>query len=201
MPSFQYEIADGIARITLNRPEAFNALTFEMYRELTDTFAALQSERTVRAVLITGSGKAFCSGGDVREIIGPLLTASPEDLLKFTRMTCELIWNMRMLEKPVVCALNGIAAGAGAMIALASDFRIASESARIAFLFVKVGLSGADMGACYLLPKIVGIAKATELLMLGEFISADEAFRIGLYNAVTSADRLQSSAMELGAKL
>ena len=126
--SFFYESNEGIARLTLDRPEAYNALTFEVYRELTDAFAALEHEQDVRAVVITGRGKAFCSGGDVREIIGPLLKASETELLKFTRMTCNLIWNMRTLTKPIIASLNGVTAGAGAMIALASDFRIASET-------------------------------------------------------------------------
>src|SRR5262249_49834978 len=182
--SFFYDSNDGIAHLTLDRPEAYNALTFEVYRELTDAFATLEHEPDVRAVVITGRGKAFCSGGDVKEIIGPLLKASEPELLKFTRMTCNLIWNMRALSKPIIASLNGITAGAGAMIALASDFRIASETARIAFLFVKVGLSGADMGACYLLPRLVGLGKATELLMMGDFITADEALHAGLYNQV-----------------
>lgn len=188
--SFFYDSNDGIAHLTLDRPEAYNALTFEVYRELTDAFATLEHEPDVRAVVITGRGKAFCSGGDVKEIIGPLLKASEPELLKFTRMTCNLIWNMRALSKPIIASLNGITAGAGAMIALASDFRIASETARIAFLFVKVGLSGADMGACYLLPRLVGLGKATELLMMGDFITADEALHAGLYNQVVPAGEL-----------
>lgn len=183
--SFIYEKTEtGIVTITLNRPERLNALTFEVYRELTDTFAALRNDESVRVVVITGAGKAFCSGGDVKDIIGELFARDVEGLLEFTRMTCELVRNIRLLPKPVIASLNGTTAGAGACIALASDIRIATEDARIAFLFVKVGLSGADMGAAYLLPRVIGIAKATELLYTGDFISAREAERIGLYNQV-----------------
>lgn len=183
--TFIYEqTATGIATITLNRPERLNALTFEVYRELTDTFRALRDENDVRVVVITGTGRAFCSGGDVKDIIGELFSRDVEGLLEFTRMTCELVRNIRLLPKPVIASLNGTTAGAGACIALASDIRIATADARIAFLFVKVGLSGADMGAAYLLPRVVGLAKATELLYTGDFISAEEAERIGLYNQV-----------------
>lgn len=174
----------GIATITLNRPERLNALTFDVYRELTDTFAALQDDKNVRVVVITGAGRAFCSGGDVKDIIGELFARDMEGLLEFTRMTCELVRNIRVLQKPVIASLNGTTAGAGACIALASDIRIATEDARIAFLFTKVGLSGADMGAAYLLPRVVGLSKATELLFTGDFISAQEAERIGLYNQI-----------------
>src|SRR5215216_2937316 len=148
--SFLYEERAGVAWVTLNRPERLNALTFEVYRELTDAFAALQHDTEVRAVVVTGEGRAFCSGGDVRDIIGELFSRDAEGLLEFTRMTCELVRNIRKLPKPVVAALNGTTAGAGACIALASDFRIASAEAKIAFLFVRVGLSGADMGAAFL---------------------------------------------------
>ena len=183
--SFIYEQTEsGIATITLNRPERLNALTFEVYRELTDTFAELRDEKNVRVVVITGAGRAFCSGGDVKDIIGELFSTDVEGLLEFTRMTCELVRNIRLLPKPVIASLNGTTAGAGACIALGSDIRIATADARIAFLFVKVGLSGADMGAAYLLPRVVGLAKATELLYTGDFISAEEAERIGLYNQV-----------------
>ena len=195
--SFLYEQTDsGVATITLNRPERLNALTFEVYRELTDTFAGLKDEPDVRAVVITGAGRAFCSGGDVLDIIGKLFSRDMEGLLEFTRMTCELIANIRALPKPVIASLNGTTAGAGACIALASDIRIASEEAKIAFLFVKVGLSGADMGAAYLLPRLVGLAKATELLYTGDFISAAEAERIGLYNRVVPGDQLDMTTRE-----
>ena len=174
--SFFYEQDQlGIATITLNRPERLNALTFEVYRELIDAFAALREEREVRVVVITGTGKAFCSGGDVHDIIGELFSRNMEGLLEFTRMTCELVQNIRALPKPVIASLNGTTAGAGACIALAADLRIASEEARIAFLFVKVGLAGTDMAASYLLPRVVGLSKATEMLYTGDFVSAAEA--------------------------
>ena len=199
--SFLYEERDHVGWITLNRPERLNALTFEVYRELTYVFAALRSEREVRAVVITGAGRAFCSGGDVHDIIGELFKRDMPGLLEFTRMTCELIRNIRALPKPVIASLNGTTAGAGACIALASDIRIASPSAKIAFLFVRVGLSGADMGAAYLLPRIVGLAKATEMLYTGDFLSAEEAERIGLYNHVVAADKLQEATRELATRL
>lgn len=200
--TFLYEQDErGIATITLNRPERLNALTFEVYRELTDTFAALRDERDVRVVIITGAGRAFCSGGDVHDIIGELFSRSMEGLLEFTRMTCELIRNIRALPKPVIASLNGTTAGAGACIALAADLRIASEDARIAFLFVKVGLAGTDMAASYLLPRVVGVSKATELLYTGDFVTAVEAERIGLYNRVVPADDLVSATREFAETL
>jgi enoyl-CoA hydratase/carnithine racemase len=200
--SFLFETnASGVATITLNRPERLNALTFEVYRELTDTFATLRTEPEVRAVVITGAGRAFCSGGDVHDIIGELFKRDMEGLLAFTRMTCELVANIRALHKPVIASLNGTTAGAGACSALASDNRIAAEEAKIAFLFVKVGLSGADMGAAYLLPRVVGLAKATELLYTGDFISAAEAERIGLYNRVVPASQLTATTQELAERL
>jgi enoyl-CoA hydratase/carnithine racemase len=200
--SFLYKVDDnGVATITLNRPERLNALTFEVYRELTDTFASLRNEKQVRVVVITGSGRAFCSGGDVKDIIGELFSRNMEGLLDFTRMTCELIQNMRRLPQPIIAKLNGTTAGAGACIAMASDIRIASEEAKIAFLFVKVGLSGADMGAAYLLPKIVGLAKATELLYTGDFISAHEAERIGFYNRVVPGAELNSATEDFARRL
>ena len=199
--SFQYEERGGVARITLDRPERLNALTFEVYRELTDTFAALQTEDEVRAVVITGAGRAFCSGGDVRDIIGELQGRDARGLLEFTRQTCELVRNMRALRNPVIAFLNGTTAGAGACIALASDLRIASAEARIAFLFVKVGLSGADMGAAHLLPRLVGLAKATELLYTGDFITAEEALSLGLYNRVVPAEALEAETRSLAERL
>lgn len=200
--TFLYEQdIQGIATITLNRPERLNALTFAVYRELTDTFAALREERDVRVVVITGAGRAFCSGGDVHDIIGELFSRDMEGLLEFTRMTCELIRNMRALPKPVIASLNGTTAGAGACIALASDLRIASEDARIAFLFVKVGLAGTDMAASYLLPRIVGLSKATEMLYTGDFVNAVEAERIGLYNRVVPAGELQRATRDFAERL
>src|SRR5215210_6142548 len=200
--SFLYDERDGVATITLNRPERLNALTFEVYRELTDTFVALRGEDGVRAVVLTGAGeRAFCSGGDVHDIIGELFARDMQGLLEFTRMTCELVRNIRALPKPVIASLNGTTAGAGACIALASDIRIASPAARIAFLFVRVGLSGADMGAAYLLPRVVGLAKATELLYTGDFLSAEDAERCGLYNGVVPANELADVTRELAERL
>jgi len=200
--SFLYEQTDtGIGTITLNRPERLNALTFEVYRELTDTFASLRDDKDVRVVVITGSGRAFCSGGDVHDIIGELFERNIEGLLEFTRLTCALVRNMRALPKPIISSLNGTTAGAGACIALASDIRLANEEAKIAFLFVKVGLSGADMGAAFLLPRVVGLSKATELLYTGDFISAAEAERIGLYNRVVPVDQLAATTRELAERL
>jgi enoyl-CoA hydratase/carnithine racemase len=200
--TFLYEHdTQGIATITLNRPERLNALTFEVYRELTDTFAALRDERDVRVVVITGAGRAFCSGGDVHDIIGELFQRDMQGLLEFTRLTCKLIRNMRALPKPVIASLNGTTAGAGACIALASDLRIASETARIAFLFVKVGLAGTDMAASYLLPRIVGLSKATEMLYTGDFVDAAEAERIGLYNRVVPADELDELTRDFAERL
>ena len=188
--SFRYRESGTVVTLTLDRPEALNALTFDVYRELTDTFRGLASRPDVRAVVLTGTGRAFCTGGDVREIIGELLHRDAEGLLEFTRLTCDLVRAMRSAPQPVVASLNGTAAGAGAILAIASDLRIAADTARIAFLFVKVGLSGADMGAAHLLPRLVGLGRATELLMTGQFVGAEEALRIGLYNRVVPAERL-----------
>jgi len=199
--SFLYEQRDGIATITLNRPERLNAITFEVYHELTDFFAKLCDEKDVRVVVITGAGRAFCSGGDVIDIIGELQGRDAEGLLEFTRLTCDLIRNMRALPKPIIASLNGTTAGAGACIALASDIRIAAEEAKIAFIFVKVGLAGTDMGATYLLPRVVGLAKATELLLTGDFNEAGEAERIGLYNRVVPRSQLERVTQEFAAKL
>jgi enoyl-CoA hydratase/carnithine racemase len=194
--SFQYEHdrETGIVKITLDRPRRLNALTFEVYEELRDTFLALAEETDVQSVVITGAGQAFCSGGDVEEIIGQLIGRSEDELYRFTRLTCDLVLSIRRCPYPVIAALNGSVAGAGAVIAIACDIRIASENARIAFLFTKVGLSGADMGAAWLLPRIVGLGKATELLVTGDFIDADEALRIGLYNRVVSPGLLFNEA-------
>jgi enoyl-CoA hydratase/carnithine racemase len=201
--SFLYteDVESRVATITLNRPERLNALTFEVYAELRDTFREIDREPEVRAVVLTGAGRGFCSGGDVEEIIGALLDRSPEELHRFTRMTCDLVLAIRRCRLPVVAALNGTVAGAGAVIAAACDFRIAAPSAKIAFLFTKVGLSGADMGAAWLLPRLVGLSRATELLMTGEFIDAETAHRIGLYHRVVPQDDLQREALDLAAKL
>ncbi len=200
--TFRYdEDANGVATIRLDRPERLNALTFASYRELADTFRALQQRATVRCVVLTGSGRAFCSGGDALDIIQPLLAMKAEELLRFTRLTGELILNMRQLRTPIVAALNGTTCGAGAVMALAADFRIAATTAKIAFLFTKVGLAGADMGAAFLLPRLVGTGHATSLLMRGHFLAAEEALKIGLYHEVVAADALTARAQELAAEL
>src|SRR5437870_7271756 len=201
--SFLYAVnpATAVATITLNRPERLNALTFEVYAELRDTFRALDSEPGVRAIVLTGAGRGFCSGGDVEDIIGALFSRDARGLREFTRMTCDVILNMRRCRRPIVAALNGTVAGAGAVIAAACDFRIAAESAKIAFLFVRVGLSGADMGATWLLPRIVGLGHATELLMTGDFIDARRAHAIGLYHRVVAQDRVLTEATALAEKL
>jgi enoyl-CoA hydratase/carnithine racemase len=201
--SFLYALdpTTSVATITLNRPERLNALTFEVYTELRDTFRTLDSEPGVRAIVITGAGRAFCTGGDVENIIGALFSRDAAGLLEFTRLTGDLILSIRQCRRPVVAALNGTVAGAGAVIAAASDIRIAAESAKIAFLFTRVGLAGADMGAAWLLPRIVGMAHASEILMLGDFISAERAAQIGLYNRVVPAERLMAEANEVAARL
>jgi enoyl-CoA hydratase/carnithine racemase len=199
--SFKYSEADGVGVITLSRPERYNALTFDVYAELGAFFKQLATRETCRSIIITGAGKAFCSGGDVEDIIGKLFERDSKGLLDFTRMTVDLIRAMRACPKPIIGALNGTTCGAGAAIALACDFRIASPFAKCAFLFVKVGLSGADMGACFLLPRVVGLTKATELLMLGDFIDAAECERIGLYNEIVQPDELLPRAKELALRL
>jgi len=185
MSSFLYELNanTSVATITLNRPERLNALMFETYKDLRDTFVRLDTEPGVRAIVITGAGRAFCSGGDVEDIIGALLGRDLEALHDFTRLTCDLILAMRRCRQPIVGALNGTVAGAGAVIAAACDIRIAAESAKIAFLFTKVGLSGADMGAAWLLPRLVGAGLAAEILLTGDFVEAKRAYEIGLKRA------------------
>jgi enoyl-CoA hydratase/carnithine racemase len=201
--SFLYAVdeATNVATITLNRPERLNALTFEVYAELRDLFLALDTAEGVRAIVLTGAGRGFCSGGDVEEIIGALFERDFGGLREFTRMTCDLIRNIRNCRKPVIAALNGTAAGAGAVIASACDIRIASETAKIAFLFVRVGLSGADMGASWLLPRLIGLGRATELLMTGEFIDAARAYEIGLYHRVVPVDRVLAEATAYAERL
>ena len=201
--SFLYRLdaAAGVATITLNRPERLNALTFEVYAELRDTFRALDHEPGVRAIVLTGAGRAFCSGGDVEDIIGALFARDATGLREFTRMTCDLILAIRRCRRPVIAALNGTVAGAGAVIAAACDIRIAAESAKVAFLFVRVGLSGADMGAAWLLPCLVGLGTATELLMTGEFIDARRAHEIGLYQRVVPPERVLAEATRVAETL
>ncbi len=203
MTSFLYDLdaKTSVATITLNRPERLNALTFEVYKDLRDTFQRLDTEPGVRAIVITGAGRAFCSGGDVEDIIGALLGRDLTALQEFTRLTCDLILAMRRCRRPIVGALNGTVAGAGAVIAAACDIRVAAESAKIAFLFTKVGLSGADMGAAWLLPRIVGYGHATEMLLTGDFVDAKRAYEIGLYNRVVPQTQVLPEARTIAEKL
>jgi enoyl-CoA hydratase/carnithine racemase len=199
--SFVYENRDGIATIRLNDPDRLNALTFQTYEELEKIMAELALDSRVKVVVLTGTGKGFCSGGSVHDIIGKLVQMKGDELYNFTRMTCNVVKHMRNLKKPIIAAVNGIAAGAGAMLMLASDLRIFSDKARAAFLFVKVGLSGADMGALYLLPRIVGLGRATELVYFGDTIDAQEAHRIGLANRVVPGEKLMEEAYALARRL
>jgi enoyl-CoA hydratase/carnithine racemase len=198
---FELDAETGVAAVTLNRPDRLNALTFEVYQELTDFFVELDTTVGVRSILLTGAGRAFCSGGDVEDIIGALFERDYRGLLDFTRNTGDLILAMLRCRRPIVGALNGTVAGAGAVIAAACDVRIASERAKIAYLFTKVGLSGADMGASWLLPRIVGMGRAMELLMTGDFIDAAEAHRIGLYNRVVADDELEGEGRSWAERL
>jgi len=199
--SFDFAVEEQIATITLNRPETLNSITFEVYAELEKVFAELAHDDSARVVVLTGKGKGFCSGGSVTEIIKPLMGKDIKDKYRFTRMTCNVVLNMRRLRKPIVAAVNGVAAGAGAMLALASDIRVCAKEARFAFLFVKVGLAGTDMGAAWLLPRVVGSGRASELLFTGKSIDAEEAFRIGLANRVVPGEKLLSEAMTTAKRL
>lgn len=200
--TFEFSVdADGVGTLTLARPGRLNALTFESYAELRDFFAHLQDRADVRALVLTGQGRAFCSGGDVEDIIGQLFARDAQGLLAFTRLTGALIHNIRALRKPVIAAVNGVAVGAGAVMALACDLRIASEKARFGFIFPQVGLCGADMGAAWLLPRVVGLGHASELLFTGDIIDAARAERIGLANRVVAPDDLLPTAQALALKL
>ncbi|MFK0295287.1 enoyl-CoA hydratase family protein [Streptomyces sp. NPDC090442] len=192
---------DGVATVTLARPEKLNALTFEAYADLRDLLAELSRERSVRALVLAGEGRGFCSGGDVEEIIGVTLGMDTAQLLDFNRMTGQVVRAIRECPFPVVAAVHGVAAGAGAVLALAADFRIADPSARFAFLFTRVGLSGGDMGAAYLLPRVVGLGHATRVLMLGDPVRAPEAERIGLISELTEEGRADERAAALARRL
>lgn len=199
---FQFDIdGDGIARLTLDRPDTLNSLTFAIYGQLERLFRELRTDDRVKVVVLTGAGKGFCSGGSVEEIIGPLLETDLDGTLEFTRMTGAVVRNMLRLDKPIVAAINGVAAGAGSVLALASDMRLMSDRGRFAFLFTKVGLTGADMGAAWLLPKVIGTGRAMELLMLGDKVPADECLRIGLANRVVPHDELIDETMSLARRL
>lgn len=198
---FLYDVHDGVATITFNRPDVLNALTFDIYSQYRDLMEALRYDDAVKVVVLTGTGRAFCSGGDVYEIIGELFEQDVRGHLDFTRMTGATVYAMRQLDKPIIAALNGLAAGAGAVLALASDLRLAAENASFRFLFTGVGLTGADMGAAYLLPRIVGMGRAMEILLFGDKVTAADAERMGLVNRVTTAEDLLPTAHEWAARL
>jgi enoyl-CoA hydratase/carnithine racemase len=196
---FLWGFADGVGTITLNRPERKNPLTFPSYDELRNTFRALNDTREVNAVVIAGAGGNFCSGGDVHDIIGPLTRMDRAGLLDFTRMTGDLVRAMRACPQPIVAAVDGVCAGAGAIMAMASDLRLSSRDSRTAFLFTRVGLSGADMGACAILPRIIGHGRAADLLFTGRSMSAEEGFAWGFYNRL--CDDVHAEAAELARSL
>lgn len=194
---FLWEFTDGVATVTLNRPERKNPLTFESYAELRDTFRALTDAKEVKTVVIRGEGGNFCSGGDVHEIIGPLTKMDDAGLLEFTTMTGDLVKAIRACPQPIIAAVEGVCAGAGAILAMASDIRFASPSAKAAFLFTRVGLSGADMGACAILPRIIGHGRAAELLFTGRSMSADEGLAWGFWNRVVEDVLAEANALAL----
>ncbi len=198
---FALSVKDGVATVTLNRPERKNPLTFESYAELRDWFLALQKSTDIKAVVLTGAGDNFCSGGDVHEIIGPLTKMTMPELLAFTRMTGALVSAMRACPQPIVAALDGVCAGAGAMMALASDLRLGTPQATVTFLFTRVGLAGADMGACALLPRMIGQGRASELLFTGRAMTATEGHAWGFFNALHDNAALLPAAHKLAAQL
>ncbi len=199
--NFRVEVVDSVAAITLDRPERLNALTFDVYADLRDLFAELPHRDDVAVVTLTGSGRGFCSGGDVDGIIKPLLEADASTRLEFTRMTGAVIENMRRCRQPIVAAINGIAAGAGAVLALAADFRLIVPTASFRFLLTQVGLAGGDMGSAYLLPRVVGLARATEILLFGDAVDAQRACAIGLVNRVVDADALSAETAALAQRI
>ncbi|GJL96524.1 MAG: enoyl-CoA hydratase [Hyphobacterium sp.] len=198
---FLWSFENGVGTVTLNRPEKKNPLTFESYAELRDFFRALVYAPEVKAIILTGSGGNFCSGGDVREIIGPLTEMDMPDLLNFTRMTGDLVKAVRACPQPVIAAVEGVCVGAGAILAMASDLRIATPDAKTAFLFNRVGLAGCDMGACAILPRIIGQGRASELLFFGRSMSAEEGERWGFWNALSSADALMCDAQKWASRI
>jgi enoyl-CoA hydratase/carnithine racemase len=198
---FDFQVVEGVATVTLDRPEKLNALTFEAYADLRDLLHELPHRGDAKVLVITGRGRGFCSGGDVEEIIGALRRMDTAELLEFTRMTGSVVKALRECPLPVIAAVNGIAAGAGSVLALASDFRLLARSAAFAFLFTKVGLAGADMGSAYLLPRLVGLGRATELLMLGDKVGAEQAERIGLASSVVDDEALAETAAALARRL
>ncbi len=198
---FRWDYADGVATVTLNRPERKNPLTFESYAELRDTFRTLVYARDVKAVVVTGAGGNFSSGGDVHEIIGPLTEMAMPELMDFTRMTGDLVKAMRGCPQPIVAAIDGVCAGAGAIVAMASDMRIATPETKVGFLFTRVGLAGCDMGACAILPRIIGQGRASELLFTGRMMGAEEGERWGFHNRLVPADALLTEAQALARSL
>jgi enoyl-CoA hydratase/carnithine racemase len=198
---FLYDATDGVATITLNRPEKKNPLTFESYAELRDLFRAMERACDVKVIVITGAGGNFCSGGDVKEIIGPLTTQAMPALLAFTRLTGDVIKAMRACPQPIVAAIDGVCVGAGAVLALASDLRLGTARSKTAFLFTRVGLAGCDMGSCALLPRVVGQGRAAELLYLGRSMNGEEAERWGFFNRICTPEQLQSDARTMAAQL
>ncbi len=198
---FAYAFEAGVATVTLNRPERKNPLTFESYAELRNLFRALNQATDVKAVVLTGAGGNFCSGGDVHEIIGPLTHMSMPELLEFTRMTGDLVKAMRLCPQPIIAAIDGICAGAGAMMALAADMRLGTAQAKTAFLFTRVGLAGADMGACALLPRLIGQGRASELLFTGRAMGAQEGLQWGFFNALLEPQDLLGHAQKLAGEL
>jgi enoyl-CoA hydratase/carnithine racemase len=198
---FRLDVEEGVATVTFNRPEKLNALTFEVYADLRDLLAEIEHRDEVRVLMITGEGRGFCSGGDVNEIIGALLETDTRGLLEFTRMTGTVVERMRRLPIPIIAAVNGTAAGAGAVIALAADIRLLAESASFHFLFTRVGLAGADMGSAYLLPRVVGLGRATEILLLGDPVTPTDAVAIGLASRVVEDTNLAATAEDLARRL
>ena len=198
---FIWEVAGKVATVTLNRPERKNPLTFESYAELRDVFRALKNAPDVSSVVIQGAGENFCSGGDVHEIIGPLTKLDMPGLITFTTMTGDVVKAMRACPQPIIAAIDGICAGAGAIIAMASDLRVGTTRSKVAFLFTRVGLAGCDMGACSILPRIIGQGRASDLLYTGRAMSAEEAYAWGFYNRLCAPEALRGEAMALAAEL
>jgi enoyl-CoA hydratase/carnithine racemase len=199
--NFEFALDDGVATVTLSRPERLNALTFDVYADLRDLLGELPHRGDARVLVLTGQGRGFCSGGDVEAIIGELQRMPTAELLEFTRMSGAVVKAMRECPLPIVAAVNGVAAGAGSVLALASDFRLLARSASFAFLFTRVALAGADMGSAYLLPRLVGFGRAMELLVLGDEISAERAAELGLATQVVADDELPAAAGGLARRL
>ena len=198
---FLWSVDGGVGRVVLNRPERKNPLTFESYAELRDLFRNLVADRSIKTIVVSGAGENFCSGGDVHEIIGPLVAMDMPGLLRFTRMTGELVKAMRACPQPIVAAIDGVCTGAGAMIACGSDMRLATARSKLAFLFVRVALAGADMGACTLLPRLIGLSRAADLLYTGRVVDGDEGERIGFYNRLAAPDVLLREATAMAQSL